>query len=65
MHYNKEDIKAVLSYWASNKAMPFPNLTKSERERFVKEILDDYETLKEISEKEEEAEWQKRHTKSL
>ncbi|QKE56402.1 hypothetical protein [Bacillus phage YungSlug] len=63
--YTKEDVKAVLTYWASNKAMPFPNLSKAERDKFVKDILDDYETLKEISEKEEEAEWQKKHTKLL
>lgn len=45
--YSKEDLRALLEYISSNPAIPFPNLTKKEREELIKDVLNQLEELKE------------------
>lgn len=38
--YSKEDLRALLEYIASKPAILFPNLTKTEREKLIKDVME-------------------------
>lgn len=45
-HYSDEDLRALLEYIGSDPAIPFPNLTKEERERLIEKVIEQYEEEK-------------------
>jgi len=42
-YYSQEDLRALLEYMSSNPAIPFPNLTKAERERLIEKVMEQFE----------------------
>lgn len=44
--YSEEDLKELLAYIASDPAIPFPSLSKKEREELIREVQEQLSEMK-------------------